>query len=145
VSCPELTAAIDYAESKGTIFVDVHPEMIRVPKQADRECVPGECDARILHSGVVAVPNHGAEPEASRDVYVWPYPMDPGYKDGWGYSQGPPEVAGVVALMKSVNPKLTPQEIRDIVKKTARPLDGFAVLDAEAAVSAAGGKDAAGR
>jgi subtilisin family serine protease len=63
--------------------------------------------------------------------------MNPTFKDGWGYSNGPPIVAGVVALMKSVNPVLTPQEIRTFIVETAYMKDGFKVLDAEAAVKEA--------
>jgi subtilisin family serine protease len=86
---------------------------------------------------LVSVPKYPVEPEPGRDVYVWPYQMNPIFKDGWGYSNGPPIVAGVVALMKSVNPMLTPQEIRTIIVETVYMRDGFKVLDAEAAVKEA--------
>jgi len=121
--CEELQAAIDYAEQKGTIFVNVHPEL-----------KAKEYDKRIIHSGIVSVPRHPASPEPYRDIYVWPYQENPVYKDGWGYSNGPPIVAGVIALMKSANPKLTPEQIRSIIYKTARMQNGFRVLDADAAL-----------
>jgi len=121
--CEQLQAAIDYAEQKGTIFVNVHPES-----------KAKEYDKRIIHSGIVSVPRHPASPDPYRDIYAWPYQENPVYKDGWGYSNGPPIVAGVIALMKSANPKLTPGQIRSIIYKTARMKDGFRVLDAEAAL-----------
>jgi subtilisin family serine protease len=63
--------------------------------------------------------------------------MNPVYKDGWGYSNGPPIVAGVIALMKAANPKLTPAQIRRILTETAEDRDGFAVLNAQATVKKA--------
>ena len=50
---------------------------------------------------------------------------------------GPPIVAGIVALMKSANPALTPRELKAIIVETASARDGFKVLDAEAAIHAA--------
>ncbi len=91
-------------------------------------------DKRIIHSGLVSVPRYPVEPELNREVYVWPYDINPKFKDGWGYSNGPPIVAGVIAQMKSVNPDLTPQEIRNIIVKTVYVRQGFKVLNAEAAV-----------
>jgi subtilisin family serine protease len=46
-------------------------------------------------------------------------------------------VAGVIALVKSANPRLSPQQIRDLLVQTAYDRGGFKVLDAEAAVRAA--------
>jgi hypothetical protein len=43
----------------------------------------------------------------------------------------------VIALMKGTNPKLTPAQIRSILVETAENRDGFAVLNAEAAVKKA--------
>ncbi len=124
----ELRDAIDYAEQKGTIFIDVHPE-----EKTDANSL----DKRIIHPGVVSVPAHRLRPESRRDVYVWPYDIKPVFKDGWGLSNGPPIVAGVIALMKSANPELTNPEIRRIVVETADTRDGFRVLNAEGAVKKA--------
>ncbi len=126
--CRELRDAIDYAEQKGTIFIDVHPEY-----KSD----PNTIDKRILHPGLVSVPEHRAVPRPGRDIYVWPYQVKPVFRDGWGYSNGPPIVAGVIALMKSANPELTPAQIRSIIVETAESRDGFSVLNAEAAVEKA--------
>ena len=133
----DLRTAIDYAEEKGTVFINVHPEYIAYTKDDYKEVDPDKLDKRIIHPGLISVPKYPAKPELGRDVYVWPYQIDPKYKDGWGYSNGPPIVAGVVALMKSVNPDLTCQEIRSIIAKSAYTWEGFKVLDAEAAVKEA--------
>ena len=126
----ELRQAIDYAEAKGTPFINVHP--VRNP--AGRA---GELDQKILCTGLISVPWHPALPEARRDIYIWPYSLASTYKDGWGFSDGPPIVAGVVALMKSANPALRPRELKEIIVQTAFTRDGFRVLDAEAALQAA--------
>ncbi|MBS1985030.1 MAG: S8 family serine peptidase [Bdellovibrionales bacterium] len=61
-----------------------------------------------------------------------------------GTSMATPHVTGVVALMKTVNPSLSVDQIRDILKKTATPLNahmanemGAGLVNAEAAVQAA--------
>jgi subtilisin family serine protease len=49
----------------------------------------------------------------------------------WGVSSTAPMVSGVIAMMKELNPKLTPKEIREILLKSGRELEsGFKVLDA---------------
>lgn len=129
-----LREAIDFAEERGTVFVDVHPENIAADGEKPKACAPGACDARIIHAGVVSVPEHPARPHPSRDVYTWPYDLDAQFEDGWGYSNAPPIVAGVIALVKSANPRLSPGEIRQAIAETAFEREGFRVLDAEAAV-----------
>jgi len=53
----------------------------------------------------------------------------------WGVSSTAPMVSGVIAMMKELNPRLTPQEIREILLKSGRELEsGFQVLDAVQAV-----------
>jgi len=129
----ELEDAVNYAEQKGTVFIDVHPEYV----QGIQECEPNQCNKKIIHSGVVSVPQHPLEPNPRNDIYTWPYQIKPVFQDGWGASQGPPIVAGVIALMKSANPDMTPQQVRTIIVDTACLKDGFKVLDAESAVKAA--------
>ena len=126
----DLRKAVDYATAKGTLFINVHP-IEKSIWESD------EISHEIICTGLVSVPGHRALPEPRRDIYVWPYSLTPTYKDGWGYSNGPPIVAGVVALMKSANPALTPREIKQIIATTAFMKDGFRALDAEAAVLAA--------
>ena len=132
-----LREAIEFAEQRGTIFIDVHPEEAAVAGVGFRPCRVGECDARILHAGVVSVPGHPASPDSARDVYVWPYAPEVKFEDGWGYSMGPPIVGGVLALVKSVSPGLSPRQLRELLVRTAHEREGFRVLDAQAAVHAA--------
>jgi serine protease len=130
-----LREAIDFAEQRGTVFVDVHPENVAARGEKPTACAPGACDARILHTGIVSVPEHPVRPHASRDVYTWPYDLSAQFEDGWGYSNAPPIVAGVIALVKSANPRLSAGEIRQAIAQTAYNREGFRVLDAEAAVT----------
>ncbi|KZY96491.1 hypothetical protein A3746_10460 [Oleibacter sp. HI0075] len=59
-----------------------------------------------------------------------------------GTSMAAPQVAGVVALLRSANPSLTPQDIEDVLKDTARPFIGncdgcgTGLVDAHAALLA---------
>lgn len=134
---PQLDSAVEYAERHGTIFINVHPETIKTPGQKARLCQSGECNSLIIHSGVVTVPDYPVKPESNRDIYTWPYDLKTVYEDGWGYSNAPPIVAGVIALMKEINPSLTTDDVRAIIKQTAFDYQGFGCLDAEAAVRAA--------
>ena len=67
------------------------------------------------------------------------------YEEFSGTSMAAPHVAGVVALMLSVNPNLTPEQIRDILHETAKDLGkpgkddkyGYGLVDAYAAVQRA--------
>src|SRR6185312_10479630 len=62
-----------------------------------------------------------------------------------GTSMATPHVSGVVALIKATNPKLTPAQVRDVLKSTATPTTdtndqnqyGSGVVDAEKAVAKA--------
>jgi len=135
--CDELWAAIDYAEKKGTLFINVHPEYLVYTRDAYTPCDPNDCDKRIIHAGIVAVPKHPARANPGRNIYVWPYSLEPTFRDGWGYSNGPPIIAGVIALIKSANPALTPEDIRTLIQETATPQDGFNVLNAQSAVKRA--------
>lgn len=55
---------------------------------------------------------------------LWPY-----YTGMVGTSMAAPHVAGVVALLLDANPSLTPDEIRDVLTRTATPLPGCAAVD----------------
>lgn len=65
-----------------------------------------------------------------------------------GTSMAAPHVAGVAALMLSVNPQLLPSQVRQIIQSTARPISncqgcGAGMIDAHAAVLAASNNTAA--
>jgi thermitase len=133
----DLRTAIDYAEQKGTLFVTCHPEYLVYTQDRFKPCDPNEADERIIHTGIISVPKYLRRIGPGRDIYTWPFHLNPMFRDGWGYSNGPPIVAGVIALMKSANPRLTPADIRKIVYETAITKEGFNVPDAEAAVKQA--------
>jgi subtilisin family serine protease len=117
--------------------VNVHPELVVGDSGRLVPCRGGQCDARIVRAGIVSVPNHLVRPDGARDVYSWPYDLKARFKDGWGFSNGPPVVGGVLALMKSANPNLSARALRQLLIQTAYESDGFRVLDAGAAVQAA--------
>ncbi|NGN64307.1 type VII secretion-associated serine protease mycosin [Streptomyces sp. A7024] len=71
---------------------------------------------------------------------------DRSYYEGWGTSAAAAFVSGVVALVRSAHPKLTPAQIRDLLQDTARYRPeggrsdslGAGLVDAAAAISAGG-------
>lgn len=133
----ELRDAVEYARAKGCVFVDVHPELIIDATGRERPCRHGECSEAIIHPGIVSVPAHPVKPNDARDVYVWPYDLDSKYEDGWGFSNAPPAVGGVIALMKGSNPSLPLATIKTLLIESAEMKDGFRVLNAGKAVAAA--------
>jgi len=132
-----LRDAIAFAESRGTVFVNVHPENVSGTREKFTPCAVDACDARIVHAGIVSVPEHPTNPHPARLVYTWPYDLDAKYEDGWGYSNAPPIVLGTIALMKSANPRLSPAQLRELLRETSTAREGFPVLNAEAAVRGA--------
>lgn len=68
-----------------------------------------------------------------------------GYRwmDWWGTSGACPQVAGLAALMLSVNPRLRPDEVAAIIRQTCTPLDaahecvGAGLINCDAAVQMA--------
>ena len=88
-----------YFDSDGNEMTHAHFPEVTV-------CAPG-------YGIMVATPSVN---EAGNAV-SWPY-----YGSACGTSFSTPIVAGVCALMKSVNPKLTPREAKEILKKTADPV-----------------------
>lgn len=130
----KLIEVVKYAEKKGTVFIDVHPEYLEKKNGSYIFCDASQCSPLIIHTGIISVPKYPLEPDKNRDIYTWPFEMNPVFKDGWGFSNGPPIVAGVIALMKSVNPALSVQEAKDIIIRTGDMKAGFRVLNAEKAL-----------
>lgn len=85
-------------------------------------------------NGILSTLNSGSTTPGS-DTYAW-------YQ---GTSMATPHVAGVAALIKSVDPSLTPDDVESILKNTARAFPascsgcGTGIADANAAVASAGG------
>ncbi|MBF2055274.1 MAG: S8 family serine peptidase, partial [Candidatus Sericytochromatia bacterium] len=78
--------------------------------------------------------------------YNLPSPTNSDYRDYGGSSGAPAVVAGVVALMYSANPNLSPAEVRDILRQTQQALpsgeDTAGMVNAHAAVCQAASKGA---
>jgi serine protease len=89
-------------------------------------------DTRTSGNGVLSLLNTGTTTPGN-DTYAY-------YQ---GTSMATPHVAGVVALMLSLNPNLTPAQVETILKQTARPFPatcnqcGAGIVDAFAATEAA--------
>jgi len=135
----ELTDVLNYAKKKGTIFIDVHPEYKDFKNGKLVFCDSTELNPLIIHPGIVPVPAHPYTKKAEmwRDFYTWPYDIDPVFRDGWGFSNAPPITAGIIALVKSVNPELNVKQIKKLLIETSENHNGFNILNAEAAVKRA--------
>jgi subtilisin family serine protease len=76
-----------------------------------------------------------------------------GYRvmEWWGTSGACPQVAGLAALLLSVDPRLSPAQVGDIIRATCRDIKlphacaGAGLIDCEAAVGKVKAKGAAGR
>ncbi len=134
-----LTEAVDYAKKKGTVFIDVHPEYKDFKNGKLIFCDSTELNPLIIHPGIVSVTAHPCtkESEMRRDFYTWPYDINPVFRDGWGYSNAPPITAGIIALVKSVNPELSVKQIKMLLIETSENYSGFNILNAETAVKKA--------
>ncbi len=72
-------------------------------------------------------------------------PASDNYEFYQGTSMASPHVAGLAALMKAVDPSLTPTQVEDTIKSTARAFPatcsqcGTGIADAAAAIAAVGG------
>ena len=130
----ELDEAVKYAAGKGAVFIDVHPEYVRKENDQITFCNSSQLNDMIIHCGIVSVPDYPVEPDTLRDFFTWPYDIAPVFKDGWGYSNGPPITAGIAALVKSVNPELKGSNIKKILIETSEIRNGFKILNAEKAV-----------
>ena len=75
-------------------------------------CGVGECDGRIVHAGVVSVPEHPVTPHPSRDVYTWPYDLDAKFEDGWVWGMGAhDDKGGVVVYVTGYEEPAPKQEV----------------------------------
>jgi hypothetical protein len=124
----------------------------------NQEVAPNDPVYPAAYDGVIAVANTQSDDSLSMDSSngAWVDVAAPGTHivstwDGGGYeiasgtSMAAPLVSGLVALMKSVRPDLTPDEVESLLKGTAHDLGipgrdsafGYGLIDASAAVSAA--------
>lgn len=127
------------ASCQGVIAVGaVEPLGERAPYSGSQPYVfiaaPGGNVTEAIHAGILS---------------TWPIsnPGETAYKLLQGTSMAAPHIAGVVALMLSVNPSLTPSQVEAILSVTANDLGsagrdsdfGWGLVDAGAAVASAQG------
>ena len=118
----EVDSAVAKAAEKNVVLVYIHYR--------------GERDEVVVSNPV----EFAAYDRNNRKVYVigTNFIDDSSFPFTWGFSQTAPIVSGVIAMMKEVNPKLTPLEINHILLKSVNKTpDGYPVLDAVKAVKKA--------
>jgi serine protease len=127
-SCPGVIAVGSVNRAGGRAFYSNYGGMVTVSAPGG-EMLSGSPDDP---NGILSTFNDG-QYTPGNDTY--------GYYQGT--SQATPHVTGTIALMLSVNPKLTPAQMRQILIATARPFPaycagcGAGIVDANAAVNAA--------
>ncbi|KRV50283.1 type VII secretion-associated serine protease mycosin [Wenjunlia vitaminophila] len=146
---PAEDEAVQYALGKGVVVVAsagngakdgdrasypaAYPGVISVTA-VDRYGVPGDFSTRRWYSSVNAPGVDVAMADPDRRYYV-----------GWGTSAAAAHVSGVVALIRSVHPELSPAQIKRLLETTARNSPeggrsdalGAGLVDASAALAAA--------
>lgn len=154
-------AAIDSARSRGTVVVvAAGNENQNVSNSSPANCQGVIAVAAIDRSGararysnfgaLVAIAAPGGDIRASTADGILStlnaglvVPGEDSYEFYQGTSMAAPHVAGVVALMLSKNPALSPDDIANLLKSTARPFPasctgcGAGIVDASAAIDAA--------
>ncbi|TYB45903.1 S8 family serine peptidase [Nonomuraea sp. PA05] len=158
----ELTAAaVDYALGKGVVLLaSAGNGGSTDPLEVDANNVVSYPAAYPGVIGVAAMGPDGSRAQFSQvhtyntiaapGVDIYAADNGGGYEMGDGTSPACALAAGTVALMLSRQPDLTPRQVRDILVRTARKpaggynvLLGFGLIDAAAAVKAAGSAKAA--
>lgn len=159
-----MQSAIEGATSRGTVVVVAagNGDPLTGKGIDARNTTPANCDGVITvaatgrNGGRASYSNFGAvveiaAPGGNGSDYVWSTYNDgkkkPG-KDSYagepfqGTSMAAPHVAGVAALMLSKNPSLTPDQVSNILRSSARPFPaacdqcGAGIVDAGAALAA---------
>ena len=140
---------IEYAAANGADIISISHQPI--PKEKQNEFDLAVAKAAEKNVTLVYIHYRGARDEVvvsnpiefaaydkdNRKVYVigTNFIDDSSFPYTWGFSQTAPIVSGVIAMMKEVNPKLTPLEIDHILLKSVNKTpDGYPVLDAVKAV-----------
>jgi subtilisin family serine protease len=110
----------------------------------------GDCGEPFDCTGNTTDPDYAYYEYFVLSTYVVPdptcaetYSCPVGYAWVAGTSMASPHVSGVAGLIKDANPKLSPQQVRSIIKSTAEDLGdrqsfGHGMVDAAAAVAKAG-------
>lgn len=84
----------------------------------------------------VVAPGYDIESTVSNNGYEWQYVNENGTTSSWaGTSMASPHVAGIAAMLYSLDPDLTGDEVKRIICDTATTnVDGYKLVNAEAAV-----------
>lgn len=160
VCSPTLQTAIDSAVSLGSVVVaaagnEAQPVKNVLPANCNSVITVGATD-RAGNSasysnygpGVDVSAPGGEAPDGIGSTYNSgrTAPASEAYAAMQGTSMAAPHVAGVAALMLSVNPSLNPAQVEQILRDSARPLPGTCaggcgtgIVDASAAVAQAAG------
>jgi serine protease len=126
-SCPGVIAVGANNRAGGRAYYSNYGAMVAVSAPGGELFLDSPPD-----NGIISTLNDGA---TTLGNYIYAYDQ--------GTSMATPHVTGTVALMLSVNPNLTPAQIRQILISTARPFGaycaacGAGIVDAAAAVQAA--------
>jgi len=152
--------AVRFAHERGVVIfaamMNYGDDVPRYPAFYEETIAVGATDrydrrADPFGSGVSDASSYGTHIDliAPGDGLISTY-FNSGYANGWGTSQATPLVSAVAALMISLDPDLTPEEVRSILQATAddgvgRPEEdtpgfdiyhGWGRLNAEAALAA---------
>lgn len=124
--------AIRRAESKGVLFVTAAGNQAQDNDASDSPCYPASYDlsniitvaATNIHNNLVPSSNWGQKHVhvAAPGEMIFSSLPNGGYGYNTGTSQATAFVSGLAALLLSENPKLTPQELKSIIQKSADPI-----------------------
>lgn len=116
----DIVAAIDYAYSQGVTLVSATcndtASYIRFPACYSKVIAVGAMD-QSYRKAIFSNYGTGIDLVAPGES-IYSTTADNGYYNNIGTSFAAPQVTGIVALMLSVNPNLTPDEIRNIINRT---------------------------
>lgn len=160
VCSPRLQSAIDFATNQGSVVIaaagnETQPVANVLPANCNNVIAVGATD-RAGNSasysnygpGVDVSAPGGESPHGIGSTYNTGQttPGDEAYAAMQGTSMAAPHVAGVAALMLAANPDLSPAQVEQVLRDSARPLPGTCaggcgagIVDANAAVASVAG------
>lgn len=144
-----LTSAVKYASAHGVVLVAAAGNeglsSVSYPAAYPQVIAVGASD-KLDHKASFS--NYGSQLEVmAPGMQIWSTKPGDAYQELSGTSTATPFVAGVIALMLSINPALTTAQIRTVLNQTADDLGatgwdtstGWGLVDAHAAVQAVSG------